>query len=144
MKRIDGDQHEDLAEHGAGVRLEQLVDDPERHAADQRAPQVADAAEHHHHERVDDVGLSEVGTDVGQLAERHAGHAGDAGAEAERHRVHPLAANAHRARHRAVLRHGADVEAQPRALEHDEQDREHEQREDDDVETVVGERQALR
>src|SRR3954452_4273517 len=53
-------QHYDLAQHGACIRLENLVDDPEGHAAEQRAPEAADAAEHHHHEGVHDVGLTEV------------------------------------------------------------------------------------
>ena len=46
-----------------------------------------DAAEHHHHEGVDDVALAEVGPDVADLRERAAGEAGDAGAEAERPHV---------------------------------------------------------
>ena len=118
MKRMSATSTTILASTAPGVRLEQLVDDAHRHAADERAPQVADAAEDHDHERVDDVGLSEVRADVGQLAERDAGDAGDARAEAERHRVHPLAADAHRPRHRPVLRDGADVEAEPRPLQH--------------------------
>src|SRR5688572_11158704 len=40
----DAHEHRNLREHGAGHRLEQLVDDSERHAADERAPQVADTA----------------------------------------------------------------------------------------------------
>src|SRR4051812_16130222 len=54
----DEHEHDDLAEHGAGIRLEELVQDAERQRADQRAPKIADAAEHHHHETVDDVALS--------------------------------------------------------------------------------------
>src|SRR4051812_18283773 len=43
----DRDQHEDLAQHRAGVRLEELVDQAEQERADQGAPQIADPAEHH-------------------------------------------------------------------------------------------------
>src|SRR6187200_2782124 len=70
------DQHEDLRQHGSGVGFEQLVDDTHRHPADERTPEVADPAKHHDHERIDDVRLPQVGTDVGELAERHAGDAG--------------------------------------------------------------------
>ena len=40
-----------------------------------------DAAQHHHHERVDDVVLAEVGADVADLRERAAGEARDARAQ---------------------------------------------------------------
>ena len=50
MNRMMKHQDGDLAEHGAGEGLEELVGDAEREGADQRAPQIADAAEHHHHE----------------------------------------------------------------------------------------------
>src|SRR6266849_5998298 len=77
----DEHQDADLAEHGARERLEELVGDAEREGADQRAPQVSDAAEHHHHEAVDDVALAEIGTHIVDLRQRHPGDAGDAGAE---------------------------------------------------------------
>src|SRR6266478_690528 len=79
----DEDQHQDLAQHRAGIGFEELVDDAERGGADQRAEQVTDAAEHHDHEGVDDVTLAEIGADIVDLAERHAGQAGDARAQAE-------------------------------------------------------------
>ena len=142
MKRMSATSTTIFASTAPSVRLEQLVDDAHRHAADERAPQVADAAEDDDHERVDDVGLTEVGADVGQLAERDAGDAGDARAEPERHRVDPRAADAHRPRHRPVLRDGADLEAEPRPLQHEQQQAEDDQREHDDVEAVVGEASA--
>src|SRR3954451_5168174 len=40
-------QHEDLAQHRAGHGLEELVDEAQRHGGGQRAPEIADAAEHH-------------------------------------------------------------------------------------------------
>src|SRR5215469_8602321 len=60
----DEDQHQDLAQHGASIGFEELVDDAERRGAEQRAEEVSDAAEHHDHERVDDIALAEVGTDI--------------------------------------------------------------------------------
>ncbi len=81
------DQDRDLGEHRAGIGLEELVGDAEREGADQRAPEIADAAEHHDHEAVDDVALAEIGRDVVDLRQRHAGEPGDAGAEPEGQRV---------------------------------------------------------
>src|SRR5882672_11706054 len=49
------DEHENLCQHGPGEGLQQLVDDPHRHAADERAPEISDAAKNNHHERVDDI-----------------------------------------------------------------------------------------
>src|SRR3954451_20979322 len=76
-------QDENLSEHRAGVRFQQLVDDPEGHPADERAPQVADAAEDYDHERVDDVRLAQIRTDVRELAERYTGDTRDSGTEPE-------------------------------------------------------------
>src|SRR5215470_6821353 len=45
----DSDQHEDLSENCAGIGLEQFVDDPHGHPADERAPEVSDAAEDDDH-----------------------------------------------------------------------------------------------
>src|SRR5688572_6704261 len=56
----DEDEDEDLAEHRAGVGLEELVGDPEREGGGEGAPEVAGAAEHNDEERVDDVALPEV------------------------------------------------------------------------------------
>jgi len=56
----DHEQH-DLAQHRAGIGLEKLVGDAQRHGADQRAPKIADTSEHHHQEAVDDIALAEVG-----------------------------------------------------------------------------------
>src|SRR3954464_12946005 len=41
----DENQDQDLAEHGAGEGLQQLVGDAEGQRADQRAPEIADPAE---------------------------------------------------------------------------------------------------
>ena len=91
MNRMIATSSDDLAEHGAGIGLEQLVGDAERHGADERAPEIADAAEHHHHEAVDDVALAEIRADIVDLRQRDAGDAGDARAEPEGQRIDPVA-----------------------------------------------------
>jgi hypothetical protein len=58
-------------------RLQQLVRHAQGEGGHQRAPEVADAAEDHDEEGVDDVGLAEVRADVGQLRQGHTGDAGD-------------------------------------------------------------------
>ena len=83
----DEDEDQDLAEHRAGVGLEELVGDPEREGRREGAPEVAGAAEDDDEERVDDVALPEVRRDVVDLAERDPGEPGDAGAEPEGQRV---------------------------------------------------------
>ncbi len=114
MNRMSRTRIEDLGEHGAGQRLQQLVGDAERERRHERAPQIADAAEHHDHEAVDDVALAEVRRDVVDLRERDARDTGDAAAEAERQGIDAAGANAHRAGHAAVLRHGAHLQAERR------------------------------
>ena len=71
------DQHEDrdLAQHGAGIGLEEFIGDAERESADQGAPEISDAAEHHDHETIDDIALAEIGADIVDLRQRHAGDA---------------------------------------------------------------------
>ncbi len=110
-------QHEDLGQHRTGPGLQQLVGDAQRQAADQGAPQIAHAAEHHHHERVDDVGLPQIGPDIGELGQRDAGDTGDAGSEPEGQCIDPGRPDAHGACHGAVLRNRPDVQAQTGALE---------------------------
>ena len=136
----EDDQHQDrdLAEHGAGIGLEELVGDAEREGADQRAPQIPDAAEHHHHEAVDDVALAEIGADIVDLRQRDAGDAGDARAEPEGEGVDAAGADAHRRRHRPVLRHRAHFQTEPRIAQDAEQRDEYREREADDPEPVIG------
>ena len=76
-----------------------LLTTPRPSAGEQRAGQLADAAEHHDHERVHDVALAELGTDVADLRQRDAAQARDARADAEGQRVDARGANAHAARH---------------------------------------------
>ena len=119
-------------------RLKELVGDAEHERADQRAPQIADAAEHHDHEAVDDVALAEIGADIVDLRQRDAGDAGDAGAEPESKRVDARGADAHR---RPPWRGSASPRAsqgQAGEAQHAEQRDEHRQREADDPQPVIG------
>jgi hypothetical protein len=86
----------DLAQHCADLRFENLVGDAQPEGRCHATGQLADAAQHHHHERVDDVALTQVRADIAHLRQRHAAQACDAGAEAEGHHVD--AAGGHAAR----------------------------------------------
>src|SRR5579864_334726 len=68
------DQHEygNLREHGAPERLDRLADEAEPKAADHRPGQLPDAAQHHGHERIDDVALPEIRADIADLRQRTA------------------------------------------------------------------------
>ena len=63
-EKNDRHQNQDLGQHRAGERFQELVDDAQTEAADEGPPEIADAAEDHHHEAVDNVGLAQVGRDV--------------------------------------------------------------------------------
>src|SRR6185436_4242423 len=82
----DEDQHHDLRDHRARPGFEELVREAERQRCVDRAGELPDAAEHDHHERVDDVGLPEVRADVADLRERAAREAGDSRTQSERER----------------------------------------------------------
>src|SRR5688572_28634516 len=79
----DEDEHSDLAEHGARQWLDQLLGHAEAERGGHGAGDAADPTEHHHHEGVEDVGLSQLGPDVGDLRERNTAEPSDPGAEAE-------------------------------------------------------------
>jgi len=54
-------EDEDLREDGAGIGLEELVDNAHGHAADESAPQVADTAKDDHHDESMMYDWAEVG-----------------------------------------------------------------------------------
>ncbi len=64
-----------------------LADETQAEAADHRSRQLADAAQHHGHERIDDVALPEIRADVADLRERAAAESRNARAERERIRM---------------------------------------------------------
>ena len=121
-----------------------LLTTPSDMAPTSTPPKIADAAEHDDHEAVDDVGLAQIGAHIVDLAERHAGHARHARAERESHAVHLARPDAHGVRHRPVLRHRPHFEAEGRVAD-DRHDRgQHGEREQDDPDAVVGERDSAR
>src|SRR5436309_1993474 len=73
----------DFGQNGARERFEKLVGDPKRQSANQGSPKIADTAKYDHHERVDDVALSEIRTDIVDLRQRDTGDAGDPGSKSE-------------------------------------------------------------
>src|SRR5690606_11745479 len=91
----DQNEHEDLAEYRADRRFEELVENAERQRADQRSPKIADAAEHHHHEAVDNVALAKVWRHIVDLRECHTSDAGNAGTKREGESINPGGADAH-------------------------------------------------
>ena len=90
----DADQHGDLGEHRAGPRLEELVDDAEPERRDDGTRKLADAAEHDDHERVDDIALPEVGSDIADLRQCASGETGESRAESEGKHVDARGAHA--------------------------------------------------
>jgi hypothetical protein len=67
-----------------------------------------------------------------EQADGDAGNAGDARAEAEGQHVDPVDIDAHRGRHARVLRHGAHLKPQPRAVQNEQQ-----QRQEDSASTKI-------
>src|SRR5207302_3793776 len=111
----DEDEHGDFRQYRALPRLEELVDDAKPQRRVDGARQLSDAAQHDDHERVDDVTLAEIRTDVADLRQRATGETGNARAESEREHVDAHGRDAERARHAAVLRDGAHKQPQTRA-----------------------------
>src|SRR5471032_2737442 len=115
----DQHEHRDLREHRAPERLDRLADKPQSKAADYRSRQLPDAAQHHRHERIDDVALSEVRPDIADLRERATAQSRDACAEGKRIRIHACGFYTDARGHAAVLSHGAHEQAQTRLGQHD-------------------------
>src|SRR5690348_9846409 len=86
----DDDEYEDryLREYRARPAFEHLVEHAEPETRIHGAGELSDAAEHHHHERVDDVRLAEIGADVADLRKRATRETRDARAHAECEHVH--------------------------------------------------------
>src|SRR5579862_4880272 len=60
-------EDENLPDDRARPRLEKLGRNAKAQRTDQRAPERADAAKHDDHEAIDDIDLSEIGTDIADL-----------------------------------------------------------------------------
>ena len=130
-------EHADFREHRARPGFEELVD-AESHRRVHGSRQLADTAEHDHHERVDDVTLAEIGTDVANLRKRASREAGKTRAKAERPHVDAPGRNAGATRHGAVLRHGAHEQPEARAREQQPDQHEHGTRKADDDDPAPG------
>ncbi|MCY1176774.1 hypothetical protein D9M73_170580 [compost metagenome] len=98
---------------------------------------MADTAEHHHQERVDDVALAEVRADVADLAQGHATEAGDARAKTEGEHVHASGGHAAAGGHVAVLGDGANIQAQASLVQQQPGQHHHKQRKGNDDDAVV-------
>lgn len=129
-------QYQDLGQHRALEGLDKFVDDPEGHRGEQRPPQIANAAEHHDEKTVDDVVLAEIGANIVNLAQRDAGHTGDARTEAKGQRVDQRRADAHRRCHAPVLGNRTDRPPEPTPAQGCHQSTEHEHREQDDPQAI--------
>src|SRR5438067_2150986 len=103
----DEDQHGDLRQHRALPGFEEFVDDAEPERRIHGARELANAAQHDHHERVDDVALSEIRSDVADLRQRAPGETCNSRSEAEREHVDARSRTAERARPDPVLRRRA-------------------------------------
>src|SRR5471032_3242210 len=106
-EQYDQHEHRDLREHRAPERFDRLADKPQSKAADHRSRQLPDAAQHHRHERIDDVALAEVRPDIADLRERATTQSRDACAEGKRIRIHACGFYTDARGHPAVLGDGA-------------------------------------
>ena len=86
MKIDDQHQHHDLGQHRTRESFEQLVQHAQPERGIDGAGQLADAAEHHHHERVDDVALAQVGADIADLRQARSPPGRRCPSRAQRHR----------------------------------------------------------
>ena len=143
MNRIRNTSTRILASTAPSNGSTNLSTTPKSHRPEQRAPQIADTAEHHHDETVDDVILPEIGADIVDLAES-ATPAMPATPEPRPKvkRVDPRRLDAHRRRHAPVLHHRADAAPEPAPAQHRHQGAEHQRREQDDPQPVHGQQSA--
>src|SRR5438034_10269204 len=93
-------QHEEREDHELLERAWQQrgterLGQPYDEAAQQRADEVAHAAQHHDHERHDVERLADVGRDVEKRRDQRAGHGHSAGADTEGRRADPRDVDAH-------------------------------------------------
>ncbi|KAG1244259.1 hypothetical protein G6F65_021910 [Rhizopus arrhizus] len=112
------------------------------HRRDDGAGQLAHAAQHHHHEGIDDVAAAQVGAHVAQLRQGHAGQSRDARTQPEGQHVHAPGRHAHAVGHAPVLRDGPYEETQPRVVQQHPHQEHDEECEADDHQAVVGQHQA--
>src|SRR5262245_19728847 len=66
-KGDDQHQDQDLGGYRADVRLHELADHAQSERGIYRPGELSDTPEHHHHERIDDIGLAQLRADVADL-----------------------------------------------------------------------------
>src|SRR5437588_12401058 len=82
-KEDEEHEHGDLGEHGARPGLEEFVDDAQAERGVYGARELANAAQHDDHERIDDIALAEIGPHVADLRQSTASQARDPCPETE-------------------------------------------------------------
>ena len=102
--------------------LDALLKRADKGGAEKGTPDVANAADDHGHERLDDVIGAHLGGDFGVKADGDTGDPGDAGTEAEGEHVDAARVDAHRGGHAGVLGDGPHFEAEAGAV-HDEKEK---------------------
>src|SRR4051794_37836341 len=107
-ERDDQHENQNLGRDRADVRFHELADDAQAQAGVERPGELPDATEHHHHEGIDDVRLSELGSDVADLGQCKPGQPGDARPERKRHHVYATRVDPDARSHRTILCHPAD------------------------------------
>jgi hypothetical protein len=108
----DENQHKNFAQHCASVGFEEFIDDSQAHGSEKSSEQIADTAKHNDHKGVDNKSLSHIRADVGDLAQCHTRHTGDAGTQSECECIDPRRFNAHGIRHGAILRDRAHLQTE--------------------------------
>ena len=99
--------------------------------------ELADAAEHDHHERIDDIILSERRPDRAEQRQRTAGDGRQAAAQRKSQAIDALRADAEALGHIAVLDAGARLAAEIRVIEERPDREQAEEHEPDDEEALV-------
>ncbi len=144
---IASDQRRQLAQVGevADVARAERLDQPEQHAAQHRAGEVADAAQHRGGKRLQaEEEAHLVVRDAVVGADHHARHRAERRADDERQRDHAVDVDAHQSGHRLVLRGRAHRDAELRPVDEREEPRHHRDRSEDDRDLDVGDRRAVR
>ena len=115
QERDDDREHDHLGELRVGPELDEGVEQAEREGGDDRAAQLAEPADDHDEERVDDVVGAERRPDRPDQGQRDAGDAGQARADEERELVDPAGVDAADRGELAVLHHRPHPPALPGA-----------------------------
>ena len=120
--------------------LDDLLEPADHRRACKRTPYVADAAHDDRHEGLYDVLLSDLRRHLSEQTDRNACDACDTGAKTECKHVDAFGVYSHRRRHSGVLCDRAHFEAETRPVHDQQKDREKNQREHEDRDPDVADR----